>query len=236
MIRCIVLQDAEAVAAETARRITRAASRAQVDRGAFHLALAGGTTPRRAYEILAQATDIDWTRVHISWGDERAVPPDDPRSNQHMARAALLERVPIPRDQIHPLPAWEPDLDAAAQRYEELLRQRLGEPPRLDLALLGLGTDAHSASLFPDGTAVQERERLVVAAPAPVIAARLTLTPVALGAAREVDFVVTGADKAAALRRALHAPYDPLRIPPHAIVACAAEVVWLVDRAAAGDA
>ena len=235
-MRCIVLQDAEAVAAEAADRILRAAAAAQAERGAFHLALAGGNTPRRAYEIMGGATAVDWTRVHIYWGDERAVPADDPRSNQRMARTALLDRVPIPPGQIHPLPAWEPDLDAAAQRYEALLRQQLGEPPRLDLALLGLGTDAHTASLFPGGAAVQEPERLVVSAPAPVIAARLTLTPVAFGAARAVQFLVTGADKIAALRRALYAPHDPVRIPPHAIVARAAQVVWLVDRAAAGDA
>jgi 6-phosphogluconolactonase len=225
----VTLADADSVAEEACRRIVRAAQAAQRQRGRFSLALAGGSTPRRAYERLARA-DVDWQRVHVFWGDERALPPDHRHSNQRMARAAWLDSVSIPPTQIHPMPADLEDLDAAAQGYTQTLRRELGAPPRLDLILLGLGEDGHTASLFPGSAALMEKERLVVATAAPAIAPRLTLTPAAIRAAREILFLVTGAAKAPALRRVLHGAHDPWALPPHAIHRN--DAVWLVDRAA----
>ncbi|UCE03921.1 MAG: 6-phosphogluconolactonase [Candidatus Latescibacterota bacterium] len=225
----VTLADAGSVAEEACRRIVRAARAAQRQRGRFALALAGGSTPRHTYERLARA-DVDWQRVHVFWGDERALPPDDWRSNQRMARAAWLDSVSIPPTQVYPMPADLEDLDAAARDYEQTLRRELGTPPRLDLILLGLGEDGHTASLFPGSAALMETERLVVATSAPAIAPRLTLTPVAIRAAREILFLVTGAAKAPALRRLQHGAHDPWSLPPHAIHRD--DAVWLVDRAA----
>lgn len=230
---CIVLPDVEALEAAAVRRIVLAAARAQAQHGSFHFALAGGSTPAGVYRRLASAHGLDWRRVRVFWGDERAVPANHPESNQHLARTTLLEHVPIPPEQIHPMPAQAGDLEAAAREYEALLHEHLGSPPRLDLVLLGLGADGHTASLFPGGDAVREASRWVVAAAAPVIAPRLTLTPPLLATATALLFLVTGKAKAAALRRVLYAPHDPVDIPPHALPRAA--TTFLVDRAAAGD-
>ncbi len=233
MRRCIVLRDAASVEEEAVRRILLAIAGAQKVRGQCSLALAGGVTPRGIYARLARAAGADWRRVHVYWGDERAVPSDSPDNNAHMARTAFLDHVPIPAAQIHPMPATAPDLDAAARAYEDLLCADLGRPPCLDLVLLGLGTDAHTASLFPHSAAVQEIERYVVATKAPAIAPRLTVTPPLLNAARALLLVAHGTSKAGALHRVLHAAHDPLRLPPHAL--CPEILTLLADRAAAGD-
>ena len=233
MMRCIVLPDVEAVEEEAARRLATGIGQAQAQHGRCALALAGGSTPRGVYRRLATWPGVDWQRVHVFWGDERAVPPDSPASNQRLAREALLDHVPIPPAQVHPMPAGSADLDAAAREYEDLLCTQLGRPPRLDLVLLGLGEDAHTASLFPGSAAAAERTRFVAATPAPVIAPRLTLTLPALAVAHQLLFVVHGASKAWALRQVLYAAPDPLRVPAHALRDLA--VTFVVDRAAAGD-
>jgi 6-phosphogluconolactonase len=233
MMRCIVLPDVESVEDEATRRLVAGIGKAQAQHGRCALALAGGSTPRGVYRRLAAWPGVDWQRVLVFWGDERAVPPDSPDSNQRLAREALLDQVPIPPSQVHPMPAGSPDLDSAARQYEDLLCSLLGRPPRLDLVLLGLGEDAHTASLFPGSAAAAERARFVVATPAPVIASRLTLTIPALAAADSLLFVVHGASKAWALRQVLHAASDPLRVPAHALRDAA--VTFVVDRAAAGD-
>ena len=233
MMRCIVLPDVESVEGEAARRVATAIGKAQAQHGRCALALAGGSTPRGVYRRLAAWPGVDWHRVLVFWGDERAVPTDSPDSNQRLARAALLDHVPIPASQVHPMPVETDDLDAAARQYEDLLCTLLGRPPRLDLVLLGLGEDAHMASLFPGSAAAAERTRFVVSTPAPVIAPRLTLTVPALAVADSLLFVVHGSSKAWALRQVLHAAPDPLRVPAHALRDAA--VTLLVDRAAAGD-
>ena len=213
--------------AEQARLCTEA-------RGRFCVALSGGETPRRAYELLAATPwreQVPWPQLEVFWGDERCVPVTDPASNQGMARRTFLDRLPIPTSRIHPM-AGEGEPAAAATAYERELEGLFGpELPRFDLILLGLGGDGHTASLFPGSAALEERERRVV--PAQVSGqpfSRLTLTLPVLNAARLVVFLVSGAAKAEILRRVLRSPESEL--PASRVRPNDGEALWLVDRAA----
>jgi 6-phosphogluconolactonase len=175
-----------------------------------HVALSGGSTPRRAYELAAQS-DADLSAATLWLGDERMVPEDDARSNLRMVREALTERLPEDR-RAHLMPVdTSLSPDAAAAAYEELLLQTIGHHPRLDLALMGLGPDGHTASLFPGRPEVAETQRFAVGVPAagmePMVA-RVTLTLRLFNTAREVVFLVAGADKAEAVARAFGDPPD----------------------------
>jgi 6-phosphogluconolactonase len=225
--------DPDAVARAASAAIAACAADAIALRGRFALALTGGDTPRATYGALAARTDVDWRRCELFFGDERAVPPDHPDSNYRMVQETLLATPAAAAARLHRMPAEAADLDAAARDYERLLCALLGTPPRLDLVLLGLGTDGHVASLFPAHAALRERRRFVVATPAPSLAPRLTLTLAALDAARAVIFLVTGAHKAAIVRRVLYGAETPGEVPAQAVAARAGRVVWFVDRAAA---
>jgi 6-phosphogluconolactonase len=222
------VDDPPVLAQRVADWVARTAAAAITARGTCYLALAGGTTPRDAYALLATPEFLeilDWSRVHVYFGDERAVPPNDPSSNYAMARATLLDHVPIPADRVHRMEVDRPDLAAAAADYDRRL------PPALDVLLLGLGTDGHTASLFPGSPALAERRRRVVAVtdspkPPPV---RLTITPPVIAAARAIVMVATGAEKAPAVARALAPDADPLLVP----AALAQRGMWFLDRAAA---
>lgn len=233
MSELVVLPVASAVHDEAARRIVIAGQRAQAQRGVFTWALAGGNTPRATYERL-RAAPIDWARVHVLWSDERAVPSDSPHSNAHLAREALLDHVPLPATHVHPMNGTASDLDAAARAYEAEMCALLGRPPRVDLALLGLGEDVHTASLFPDSAALREATRLVVHVPSAPVAPRLTWTPPALRAAREILVLVLGDAKRAALKRALEEPHDEQHVPIHAITSQHPHATFLADPGAAG--
>ncbi len=228
----------EKLADAVARHIAARAADAISANGRFTLALSGGSTPRAAYSRLATGdwglVTGDWRLVHVLWGDERCVPPDDPRSNYRMAKEALLDRVPIPADQIHRI-RGEDDPEKAAAEYEAVLRGVLGsEGP--DLVLLGLGEDGHTASLFPGQAAVHETARWVVAVPSPDATMwRVTLTPAILNAARNVTFVVSGANKAARLQQVLRGPFTPDVLPAQAIRPLQGRLTWMVDDAAAGQ-
>jgi 6-phosphogluconolactonase len=194
------------------------------EHGRVTLALAGGTTPRAMHEALACSTGVPWLAVHIFFGDERAVGPDHPDSNYRMAKESLLDRVPIPADQIHRMPADAPDRDAAARAYEALL------PDALDVLVLGMGEDGHTASLFPGAAALDESERRVISVIGPKPPpARLTLTAPAIHAARRRLVLASGAGKADAVARALEGPWDPRSTP----VQLASKGTWFVDLAAA---
>lgn len=213
---------AEVAAKWTAERITRAVA----DRGACYLALAGGDTPRGCYQRLAAepyATQLPWNRVQVYWSDERQVPLDDPGSNYGMAKAALLDRVPIPASQIFPLVG---DPRAA---LEGVPRDGNGRP-RFDLIHLGLGEDGHTASLFPGDPALEEQTAIVVAVratkPPPE---RMTLTFPVLNAARAVLFLVQGAGKREPLAGVL--ARDP-RFPASHVQPVDGELSFIVDRAA----
>jgi 6-phosphogluconolactonase len=206
-------------------------------RGRFVVALAGGATPRALYRRLAAAhrDDCPWTRVHAFLGDERFVAADDPGRNDRMAREILLDPVGVPEGQQHPFPAGGGDPDAAARAHEAALRGFFGGArPRFDLVLLGLGADGHTASLFPGSPALRLRARWVAATRAPVSPrVRLTLTLPAINAAARVWFLVTGGEKAEAVRRTLRGPYRPRLLPAQAVRPADGEIVWWLDRAAA---
>ena len=235
--------DADAVAHAAAELVADAASRAVSYRGRFTLALAGGSTPRRLYALLADASApfrarIAWQRTHVFFGDERHVPPDHADSNFRMAREALLDHVQVAS--VDRMLGELQDASAAARSYEAELRRFFGvgdgdRPPSLDLVLLGLGPDGHTASLFPGSAALEERVRWVVAPfVASVRAHRITVTLPVLERAREVVFLVSGAEKAPALASVL-APAPGVAPPPAARVRPqAGGPIWIVDRAAAG--
>jgi 6-phosphogluconolactonase len=196
-------------------------------RGGCALCLAGGRTPRAAYEAMAEAAAgeaIPWDRVQVFFGDERGVPPDHPDSNFRMASEALLRRVGLPAGNIHRMEGEAADADAAADRYARVL------PPALDVLVLGVGGDGHTASLFPRSPAVRERSRRVVPARSPKPPERrLTITPPVIAAARRVLVLAAGDDKAEAVARALKAAASPDEVPAR----LAREGVWLLDQAAA---
>ncbi|MEJ5252907.1 MAG: 6-phosphogluconolactonase [Armatimonadota bacterium] len=197
------------------------------------LALSGGSTPRALYALLASEyrLRIDWSRVHLFWGDERYVPHDHPASNYRMARETLIEPLGIPDTNVHPMPTDEPDPWRAALRYEEHLREFFGEMPRFDLILLGMGADGHTASLFPGTAALAEWERWVAVGEAPAEPrVRLTLTLPVLNSAKRVYFLVAGKDKAQMVRKVL---WENAPLPAGMVKPEAGEVVWWLDREAA---
>jgi 6-phosphogluconolactonase len=212
------------------------ADQAIQERGRFMVVLSGGSTPRRLFTLLS-GKKLEWERIHFFWGDERCVPPDHPESNFHMANDVLLSRIPVPLANVHRIPA-ELAMEDAAKEYESVIRRFFVTPTStFDLVWLGLGTDGHTASLFPGGTAVQERSRWVVGVahkvpPLPILD-RITLTPVVFNAARQVIFLVAGDDKAEPLYKVMHDPFQRGILPAQAIKPVNGQLLWLVDQAAA---
>lgn len=233
----VVFSDAESLAGAAADAVARIASEAIAARGRFTLVLAGGSTPRRLYARLAAAgqAGVDWPRVHVFFGDERCVPPDDPASNFRMAAETLLDAVPLPRGQVHRI-RGEDDPALAALAYEQEIRRtfRSATPPAFDLVLLGMGDNGHTASLFPGVAALREQVRWVVPQYVEVMHTwRVTLTLPLINAARHVVFLVEGAGKAQTLREVLRGPYQPDVLPAQLIQPAAGRLQWLVDAAAA---
>jgi len=226
-----IYDSAEEVARAAADAFCSIVAGVLADRATARVALAGGSTPKATYRLLASAgyrERVDWPRVEIFFGDERCVPPDHADSNYRMAREALLDHVPLGADRVHRIAGERPPAEAAAQYQQKLVR--LGDPPRLDLVLLGMGPDGHTASLFPGTPVLDERARW--AAPVHVRKLdswRVTLTAPVLSAAAHVMFTAVGAEKADALATALTAP--PGAVPIQLVQAV--EQRWLVDAAAA---
>lgn len=218
---CIV--DKSELPAQAAQKIANLLRSAAEARGRACVALAGGTTPRAVHEALAVRKDVPWALVHVFFGDERCVPPDHPDSNYRMAKESLLDRIAIPAEQIHRPRAEEPNHDAAARAYEAEL------PAVLDLVILGIGEDGHTASLFPRSPALNERARRCI----PVIGPkpppeRLTLTVPALETARDIVMLAVGSGKAEAVARALEGAWDPFETPSQH----ARRGTWFADPAA----
>jgi 6-phosphogluconolactonase len=222
----------EAAATEFAAR----ASQAVQARGRFTVALSGGSTPKALYSLLASKPDIPWDKIYFFWGDERHVPPDHPDSNYRMTSEALLSKVPVRQENIFRIHAEEKDAPAAALQYEQALQDFFhlspGQFPRFDLVLLGIGTDGHTASLFPGTAALNETQRLVVANWVPKLSAhRLTFTFPVLNAAACVIFLASGPDKAAILHQVLE--NSSADLPSQRVHPSNGELLWLIDGPAA---
>jgi 6-phosphogluconolactonase len=225
-----------------ADEVIRAATEAVAQRGRFTIALSGGSTPKSLYTLIAAnaSATLPWDQMFFFWGDERHVPPDDPDSNYRMAKEALLSKIPIPPANIFPIPAENPDANAAAYAYEQTLRRFFalapGEFPRFDLILLGIGPDGHTASLFPETAALQEKSRLVVANWVEKLkTSRITVTLPVLNAARCVAFLVSGTDKAAVLHEVLEGNAPAEKYPSRLVQPSEGKLIWFVDRAAASE-
>ncbi len=228
----IICSDAETLAQRVVEDFLSAAREAIAAYGDAHVVLAGGSTPRRTYQKLAQvAQNFPWERVHLYWTDERAVPPDHVRSNYRMVKEALLDAVPLPPANVHRIPTEHPPQEAA-RAYDALLA-RLPRP--FDWVLLGVGTDGHTASLFPGTSALRETKRRAVAVYVPSLGEwRITLTYPVLNQALRVRFLVSGEEKASMLRTLLFGPYDPERFPAQN-VRPSTPVVWFLDEDAARE-
>jgi 6-phosphogluconolactonase len=208
------------------------------ERGRFAIALSGGHTPARMYELWASQPFRDetpWDRVHLFWGDERYVPHDDPLSNFGVTRETLISRVPIPPANVHPMPTLPGPPEKSAEAYEQELRKFFGASPEFDLQLLGLGPEGHTASLFPGSPALEEKRRWVL--PVEVHATpprRLTLTPVVLNRGRHTFFLVAGKDKREIISALRNEPDSQPSQYPAARIRPSGGVLWLLDQAAAG--
>lgn len=243
MIR--VHADREALAEGAARLFADSARRAAAERGRFTVALAGGSTPAPLYRRLTRGEgsaglEVQWHRVHLFWGDERMAPPQDEASNFRMVELELLEHVPVPPGNVHPIDTGLGSAEEAAKAYEAEIRDFFQEsevigqlPPRFDLVLLGLGEDGHTASLFPGCPAVEERFRWVAACELDRLDhPRVTLTRPILERGRRVVFLVSGAGKADVLRRVLDGDRE---LPAARLRPREGEPWWLVDEAAASS-
>jgi 6-phosphogluconolactonase len=235
----IVLENSEALFVRAAEEIVHVSGEAICTHGQFSLCLTGGNTPADVYTLIATRfhLSVDWNAVHLFWGDERCVPPDDPASNYGMAKRTMLSKLNLDPGQIHRI-RGEEDPQKAAAEYEAELRGisglQEGGFPRFDLILLGLGDNVHIASLFPGIPAIHEKRRPAVAVEVDAPQRwRITLTPPVLNNAARVMFIVSGQNKAQAVKIALEGPRDPDKYPAHIIDANQGEVMWLLDRPAA---
>ncbi len=242
-----IFPDDAALTTAVAERFVAAAAAAIEATETFSVALSGGSTPRALFTALASpayTSRIQWSAVHMFWGDERCVGPADADSNYRMARETLLDHVPVRPTNIHRI-RGEEDPAAAAERYERELRSAFETPTgppradpgaRFDLTLLGLGTNGHTASLFPHMQGVREQTRWVMAENVEVLQTwRITLTPVILNRSAEILFLVSGKEKAAILRRVLYGARDTDELPAQAIAPVDGRLRWMVDAAAASE-
>jgi len=234
-MQTFVYPDKDTMSREAANYTVRVAREAIAKRSRFSFALSGGTTPGKFYGLLASEpyrSQIDWSLVHLFWSDERCVAPEDPQSNYYLAQEVLLSKLNLSPAQIHRMPAERPDREQAAADYAAEIRQVLGgEVPVFDVIQLGMGPEAHTASLFPHQPSLKENTRLImpVSVPKPP-PDRLTFTPPLLRAANHLLFMATGADKTDALYEVLEGADNPEEYPTQGIVRQAkGEVIWMLD-------
>lgn len=239
-----VFPSQDALSNHAAGLFVRAAREAIAARGRFSVALTGGSSPHKTYELLAQAPrsgQIDWENVFVFLGDERFVPDDDDRSNYGMCRRLLLDHVPLKADQVFPVPVTAATPEEAADQYTQTLVRVFGlpadgPPPALDLVLLGMGDDGHCASLFPGMPTLHVTDRWVVSSPPgalPPSVDRVTCTFPVLNAACEVVFLVNGEKKAQAVRDIFEGGAGIDRHPAAGVNPAAGTLTWLLDETAA---
>jgi 6-phosphogluconolactonase len=238
-----ILTNIDAIAKRAAQDFLQSATQAVSEKGSFTVALAGGSTPKALYSLLATdaalRSQLPWDKMYVYFGDERSVPPDHADSNFRMATETMLSKVPIKPEQIFRIKGEYKDTENAAQEYEKVLRTSFkiaeGQFPRFDLVFLGIGNEGHTASLFPGTKALHETKRLAVRNwVGKLYTNRITLTAPAINNAARVIFMVTGADKALALKGILEGPYEPDQLPAQLIQPPNGKLVWLVDTVAGG--
>lgn len=231
-----VLPDQSALVGRALDLILSKIDTAIKERGRFTIALSGGSTPKPLYEAIANQK-LPWDKIHVFWGDERYVPADHPDSNELMARRAWLDRVDIPAANIHAIPTLEADPAVAAAKYERHLQNFFnsasGEFPALDVVLLGMGDDAHTASLFPHTEALKVSDRLITVGNKDS-SIRITLTYPFINSARSVIFVVAGANKRPALAQVFAPVADEFTYPSR-LIQPQGELWWLLDAAAGSE-
>lgn len=237
-----ILADAEAMSRAAADALAKHLSESLKTRDVYSIALSGGSTPRRLYELLADDPElcerIPWDRIHFFWGDERHVPPDHPESNYHMALDALFSRIPIPPENIHRVHAENPDADEAAADYAREIHRffkiATGEMPCFNCVLLGMGSDGHTASLFPGSSALAEQKSLVMANWVDKFQSfRITLTAPVFNNADLILFLVSGGQKADTLQAVLTGEQPSDRYPVQRIQPKQGRMLWFLDRPAA---
>jgi 6-phosphogluconolactonase len=231
-----VFKDRESLSLAAATLFADEARRAAAKKERFTVFLSGGDTPRRTYQLLAQdplVRTVPWEALEIFWGDERYLPHEDPRSNFRMVREALLDHLSLSGDQVHPVPYFGTPAEAA-EIYQQGLRSHLKDHPPIDLVLLGLGDDGHTASLFPHSEVLQDKKRWVAELYLPEQEMyRVTVTPNLLNQAAVVLFLVSGSAKAEVLQRVLEGPRNPQELPAQLIDPIGGKLLWFVDRDAA---
>jgi len=237
----LVGSDVEETARIAAGQFAALARKVAAESGVVNAALSGGSTPRRLFQLLAAepfAGLIPWNCIHFFWGDERNVPPGHPESNYSMARELLFSQVPVPPAHIHRIPTGDGTAVEAADLYERVLRENLLVDqglPRLDYVLLGLGSNGHTASLFPNRSTLRERQRLVVADHVDEVNSwRVTLTAPVLNNAAQITFFVIGEDKASAVEQVIDGPRNSEATPAQLIAPANGALTWILDSAAAG--
>lgn len=209
------------------------AQKAIAARNAFHVALSGGSTPKAIFERLT-AEGVDWTKVHLYWGDERAVPPNDPESNYKMAMESAFSRLAVPKEQIHRMIA-EGEITEEAHEYEKILKKNLPDG-HFDLVMLGMGDDGHTASLFPRTHALTDTGEWVAANYVPQKKCwRMTLTYPCINRARSIAIYVMGKSKASMVKRVLSGPEDPIDYPIQKIGSPSHKPLWIMDKDAASE-
>jgi 6-phosphogluconolactonase len=238
-----ILTNIDAIAKRAAQEFVQSATQGVSEKGSFRVALTGGSTPKTLYSLLANEaalhSQLPWDKMFVYFGDERSVGPDHPDSNFRMASETILSKVPLKPEQVFRIKGEYEDAEKAAQEYEQALRASFkiaeGQFPRFDLVLLGMGNDGHTASLFPGTKALHETKRLVVRNwVGKLYTHRVTLTAPAINNAARVIFMITGADKALALKGVLEGPYEPEQLPAQMIQPSNGKLLWLVDTIAGG--
>ncbi len=231
-----IFQDTESLSQAAAEYFTTLSRQSISICGRFSVALSGGSTPHRLYQILAESPyrqRVRWEDVHVFWSDERCVPEDDPRSNALMARQALLDLVPIPPENIHPIRCDQPPQQAALLYERELRDFFSSQNSNFHLVLLGLGENGHTASLFPHTSVLNDNEHWVAEVYIPELDMhRVTFTASYINQASQVVFLVSGLDKAEVLEKVLEGPYQPHELPAQLIRPNGTHPLWLVDKAA----
>ncbi len=236
-----ILADGTAIAKRAAQEFVQAATAAVRAKGSFNVALAGGSTPKALYSFLvsdpALRSQVPWDKLHLFFGDERHVPPDHPDSNFRMAMESMISKSPLKPEQVTRIKGEYPDAEKAALEYEKALRDYFklkdGDNPRFDLVLAGMGNEGHTLSLFPGTKALHADGRLVARNwIGKLYTERITLTAPAASNSAEVIFMVTGADKALALKAVLEGPFEPEQLPAQLLQPKNGKLLWLVDSTA----